>query len=199
MTERPSNTQTDKQHKASMTPEKHVHTPTSHKAEEKKEMTEKTDMTTETKEEKKDTSKKTAPKVKKEEAIAHGYSLGMSLKHSMYIGQFIKRKTVDQAIADLIQVTKLKKIVPFKGEIPHRKGKGMMSGRYPVFASRHFISVLKGLRGNIMANGMDLDKTVIYSVNPSWASRPARRGGVHAKRVNMLIKAKEMKENKKHG
>jgi ribosomal protein L22 len=186
MTERPTNTIPDKQHKATA-PQQQVHSAPTH--------TEKKEVKEETKKEEKPVVKK----VKREEASANGYSLGMSLKQSMYISRFIKNKTIDQAIEDLLQVTKLKKIVPFKGEIPHRKGKGMMSGRYPVFASRHFISILKGLRGNAIANGMELERTKIYYSNPSWASRPMRRGGLHAKRVNILIKAKEMKENKKHG
>jgi len=191
MTERPTNTIPDKQHKTAVAQQHVHHAPADKKTEEKKE-----DVKTEAKTEVK---KETPKKVKKEEAIAYGHSLAMSLKHSMDLSKFIKGKNVDQAIEDLIQVTKIKKAVPMKGEYPHRKGKGMMSGRYPVFASRHFISVLKGLRGNIIANGMELDKTQIYYSNPSWASRPMRRGGVHAKRVNILIKAREMKEKKHNG
>ena len=202
MTERPTNTQTDRQHKHVPagnvnSTEKHVHSTMPHKNE-KTEEKKVEDIKSEEKVTKKEVKKNTSV-VKKEEAIAYGHGLAMSLKHSMYISKFIKNKSIDKAIEDLIQVTKIKKIVPFKGEIPHRKGKGMMSGRYPVFASRHFISVLKGLKGNVIANGMDLDRTTIYYSNPSWASRPMRRGGVHAKRVNILIKAKENKEIKKNG
>ncbi|MBX4196595.1 hypothetical protein KW805_03330 [Candidatus Pacearchaeota archaeon] len=137
---------------------------------------------------------KVVPKVsKKEFAITHGLSLHASKKHCMYISSFIKGKTIDAAIHDLKQVIKMKRAVPFKGEIPHRKGKGMMSGRYPVNASKLFITLLKGLKGNVLVNGMDLDKTKIVISNPSWASRPQRRGGVRGKRTNVLIKAQEMK------
>jgi ribosomal protein L22 len=143
---------------------------------------------TEKKEEKKDTKKVEIKK--KEEAIANGISLPISKKHAMYIGRFIKGKKIDDALADLEKVVKLKKAVPFKGEIPHRKG-NMERGRYPVNAAKYFINLLKGLKGNVITNQMELDDTKIYLISPSWASRPMRRGGVSAKRTNVIIKAKE--------
>ena len=134
---------------------------------------------------------------KKDEAIAMGVSLPISKKHSMYIGSFIKNKKIDDAIADLEKVVKLKKAVPYKGEIPHRKG-NMERGRYPVNAAKYFINLLKGLKGNVITNQMELDETRIYLVSPSWATRPQRRGGVRGKRTNIIIKAKEFHEiNKK--
>src|SRR3989338_2539166 len=57
-------------------------------------------------------------KVKKTEAVARGVSVRASKRHCMYICSFIKGKKIDAAIADLEQVIKIKKIVPFKGEIP---------------------------------------------------------------------------------
>jgi hypothetical protein len=51
---------------------------------------------------------------------------------------------------------------------------------------------LKGLKGNALVNSMDLEKTRIYTASTSWASRPARRGGKHAKRSNVILKAKEI-------
>nr|AJS12643.1 50S ribosomal protein L22P [uncultured archaeon] len=139
-----------------------------------------------------------APQIpKKDEAVARGLSLHASKKHCMYISSFIKNKSIDSAISDLEKVIKLKKIVPFKGEIPHRKGKGMMSGRYPVSASKLFISMLRGLKGNVLVNGMDLEKTRIYSSSSSWASRPLRKGSVQGKRTNVVITAREF--NKKQG
>ncbi len=136
---------------------------------------------------------------KKDEAIAHGVSLPISKKHSMYIGQFIKNKKIDDAISDLEKVVKLKKAVPFKGEIPHRKG-NMERGRYPVNAAKYFINLLKSLKGNVITNQMELEDTRIYLVSPSWAARPMRRGGVSAKRTNIIIKAKEfpMKTQQNH-
>ncbi len=146
------------------------------------------------KEVKKEEKKKEAPKIaKKEEAVAKASDVHMSKKHGMYISSFIKNKSIDNAIADLEQVMKFKKIVPFKGEIPHRKGPGMMSGRYPIKAAKVFITTLKGLKGNVIANGMDLDKTKIYLSTSNWAARPARTGGRRFKRCHLIIKAKEFK------
>jgi len=136
-------------------------------------------------------------KPNKTEVFARGLNLHASKKHLMYISRFIKNKTIDNAISDLQEVIKLKKAVPFRGEIPHRKGKGIMSGRYPVNASKLIINILKGLKGNAISSGMDLDKTKIYFASPNWASRPYKRGGMRFKRANILIKAKLFEETKK--
>lgn len=126
---------------------------------------------------------------KKEVTYARGFDLHASKKHCMYICNFIKNKNVDTAIQQLNEVINKKRAIPFKGEIPHRKG--MMSGRYPVNASKEFIYLLKGLRGNILVNGMDLDKTRIVTASANWSSRPQRRGGGRFKRTNVLLIVKE--------
>lgn len=137
--------------------------------------------------------KKEAPKVvKKDEAVALGNNLHASMKQCMYICKFIKNDSVDEAIAKLEDVIKMKRVVPFKGEIPHRSEKGVMSGRNPINASKIMISVLKGLKGNILANQMDLDRSKIYFASSSWASRPSKRGGARFKRTNVILKAKEI-------
>lgn len=128
---------------------------------------------------------------KKEEAVAHAYDLHASKKHCMYICTFIKNKSIDQAISDLQDVTKLKRAIPFKGEIPHRKGK-MMSGRYPVTVSQMFITILKGLKGNVAVNGLDLSKTRIYFAKADWAPRFPKRSGGRFKRAHVTLKAKEI-------
>lgn len=148
----------------------------------------------EEKAEEKKVEKKVEQKItKKEEAIARGLDLHASKKHCMYICSFIKGKKIDQAIKDLESVIKLKLAVPFKGEIPHRKGKGMMSGRYPQKTAKQFISILKALRGNVLVNSMDLDKARITIASANWASLPAKRGGARFKRSHVLLIAKEKK------
>jgi len=147
----------------------------------------------EAKQETKKEKKKEKPSIKKEEAIALGRNLHISKKHGIYICSFIKKKKIDDAINDLDAVKKFKKAVPFKGEIPHRKGKGIMSGRYPVKGAGLFISVLKGLKGNVIVNGLDLDKTRIYYASANWGSRPMRSKRREGKRTNVILKAKEMK------
>lgn len=152
-------------------------------------------------EEKQELKKEASPapiqqmKQKKEEAIAKSLNLHSSKKHCMYICNFIKNKSIDRAIQELQEVIKLKRIIPFKGEIPHRKGPGIMSGRYPVKTSKCFIYILKALKGNAIVNGLDLDKTRIYIASASWDSRPSRKGGARFKRSYVLLKAKEMVKN----
>ena len=128
---------------------------------------------------------------KKENAVAKAVSVQISGKHARYICSFIKGKTVDQAILELEQVAKMKRAIPFKGEIPHRRN--MQSGRYPINASKVFISLLKGLKGNIIVNGLDVEKTKIYLASTARAFRPAKGSGRYAKRCHVLLKAKEIK------
>ncbi len=137
-------------------------------------------------------------RVKKDEAVVNGISLPISTKDSVAVCKFIKGKTIDKAIADLEEVLKFKKAIPMKGEIPHRKGKGIMSGRYPVKPVTHFIIMLKNLRANANMNG--LDEPVISEAVPNRASRPyGRFGSIKRKRTHVRIKVleKKMKEGKK--
>ncbi len=136
------------------------------------------------------------PKVKKDKAVTRGDSLHISKRHGMYICSFIRGKSIDSAIENLEKVILLKKAVPFKGESPHRKGKGMMSGRYPVSAAKIFIPMLKSLKGNAVVNGLDLSNTIISSASTHLAPRPARRGGEYGKRAHVILEAKEKNSNK---
>lgn len=130
------------------------------------------------------------PKVKKELALARAPSVHMSKRHGMYICSFIKGKKIDKAISELEEVIILKRAVPFKGEIPHRKG-NMMSGRYPVAAAKIFIPMLKNLKGAVLFNNMDITKTRISSAYANFAPRPQRRGGMKGKRAYITIEARE--------
>lgn len=143
-------------------------------------------------------TKKQIKKEKKEEAVAYGTNVHASKKQCMYICDFIKRKSIDRAIIELSEVISKKRAIPFRGEIPHRKEKGIMSGRYPVKASGFFISLLKGLKGNVIVNGLDLDKTRISLASASWASRPQRRGGMRFKRSYVVLKAREFPMEEKN-
>ena len=142
----------------------------------------------ETKEPKKPIQKK--PTVKKTEAIVNVINLPISTKHSIAICRFIKNKKIENAIAELEQVLSFKKAVPIKGEIPHRKGKGMMSGRYPKKATEYFIKLLKALSANANTNG--LDNPVIVEAIANIASRPfGKFGRVRKKRTHVKIKVIE--------
>jgi ribosomal protein L22 len=139
---------------------------------------------------KKTEKKKQVPKVKRDEATVNGISLPISTKDSVAICRFIKRKTIQKAIADLEEVSKLKKAIPMTGEIPHRKGKGMMSGRYMTKPVGFFIKMLKNLEANANMNG--IDEPIIVDAVPNRAARPyGRFGRVKRKRTHIFIKAVE--------
>jgi len=150
----------------------------------------------EKKEEKlKDEKKKTQEKRKKTEAIVMAKNIPISTKHSAAICKFIKNKKIDGAINDLEAVLKFKKVVPMRGEIPHRHGKGMMSGRFPKKASENFIKLLKSLKANSNYNG--LEDPIIVEAVANIGERPfGRFGAVRKKRTHIKIVAKDITEKK---
>ena len=144
------------------------------------EPTEKIDLKKKT-EEKKSTEKK-----KKSTAQVNGYNIPISTKVSIAICKFIKNKKTSQAISDLEKVRIGKKAVPMKGEIPHRKGKGMMSGRFPKKASEHFIKLLKSASANAISN--NIENPVVIEAIANIGSRPhGRFGNIRRKRTHIKI------------
>ena len=133
----------------------------------------------------------------KTEAVVNMPNVPISKKYSMAICKFIKNKRVSEAIVDLEQVIKLKKAVPMKGEIPHRKGKGMMSGRFPKVASENFIRILKSLSANAVYN--NLSEPIIVECVANTGVRPyGRFGSVRKKRTHIKIVAKNKTELNKN-
>jgi ribosomal protein L22 len=129
-------------------------------------------------------------------AIVNGRDLSLSLKHALALAGFIRGKDIDKAINELEQVSKLKKAIPMRGEIPHRKGK-MMSGRYPVNGSLIFIRLLKSLKSNAMAKDIELEKYKLHAV-PNLAPRPYKRFGQgRFKRCHVTIKLIPRTKSKK--
>jgi ribosomal protein L22 len=140
--------------------------------------------------EKKEIKKEENKIPKKKIAVANGRNLSISKKHAMAICNMIRGKNIQTAIMDLELVLKYKKAVPMKGEIPHRKGKGMMSGRYPINASKTMIILLKSLEGN--ARVLEINDPKITLAKADKAARPYRRfGSRRFKRTNVLLQAKE--------
>ena len=146
---------------------------------------EKPEQTTEKKELKKET-KPDVKKPKKNEAKVNGRSLPISTKHSVALCNFIRNKDIDLAINLLNEVVQMKKPVPMKGEIPHKKG--IMSGRYPVKASKEFIKLLNSLKANALYNEIELEKLKLFC-KANTASRPYRRfGRTRFKRSHIELK-----------
>lgn len=156
------------------------------------------DKTSEVKEkvEEKKEIKPTKPKVKKTEVKVSAENLPLSTKQTVAICKFIKNKKIPQAIKDLEQVSNLRKAVPMRGEIAHQKGKGMMSGKFPVKASKSFIILLKSLASNALAN--EIENPTIVEAMSNIGKRPyARFGKFQRKRSHIVIRAREIKKTKK--
>lgn len=174
-----------------MTEEKHKHDEKHEHADEHKHEEVVETKTEDKKEEKAEKKKETKPKVKKTEAFVKENGIHVSTKKSMAFCKFIRGKRIDVAIKDLEEVAAMKKPVPMKGEIPHRKGE-IMAGRYHTKTAKEFIRMLKRLAGNANVNG--LENPVIHLAVPNIASRPHGSGGrVRRKRTNFLIIARERK------
>jgi ribosomal protein L22 len=140
--------------------------------------------------------KKTEVTQKKTNAVVNGFNIPVSTKHSAAICRFIKRKKIQQAIKELEQVVAIRKSIPMKGEIPHRKG-NIMSGRFPEKAAKQFIILLKSLSSNATHNG--LENPIIVEAVANIGARPFGRSGVRRKRTHIKIVAenKIKKEGKK--
>lgn len=135
---------------------------------------------------KKEKAKSTGPK--RTEAVVNGRDLRISTKHAVAVCNFIKNKNIDDAMADLEEVSQMRRAIPMRGEIPHRKGKGMMSGRYPLNAVKAFSMLLKSLKANAINHELELEKVKLACM-PNTASRPAKRFGQGKhKRTHVQIK-----------
>jgi len=152
----------------------------------------------ETKSDKKKQEVKKQEVPKKNEVITRGSSVPVSTKKAAAICKFIKGKKIEVAIADLEEVSKLKKAIPMKGEYPHQKGKGMMSGRFPKRAAAHFIVLVKNLLGNARNHG--IEDPIIFEAIANQASKPfARFGRWSRKRTHITLKAKKIAKKKSGG
>lgn len=161
------------------------------KAETSEKPQQKTEEKTEVKTEKKTEQKKISMKIeKKENAIVRGVSLPISQKFSSSVCAMIRGKEIGRATEMLEEVLKFKRAVPMNNmEIPHRKGKGMMSGRYPLRVCTAFIHLLNQLKANASVNNLG-EPYIIYLAKADRASCPFRREGRRAKRTNVYLETR---------
>jgi ribosomal protein L22 len=162
------------------------------KPEEKKEETKSEEKKEETKPEEKKEEAKPKAKAKnetikpKDKAIANGFSLQISPKHTKAICRMIKGKSIAQASIFLQNVIQGKQPVKMTGlEVPHQKGKGIAGARFPRNASKAIIGVLKQLQANATVNG--IEDPIITIAMPNQASAPLRKGGRKAKRTHLRL------------
>jgi large subunit ribosomal protein L22 len=99
-------------------------------------------------------------------AKAKANELNMSPKHSIEIATFIRHQRVNDAIAYLNEVIKLKKAIPFRRfnrNVAHKRGLpgNWDAGRYPVKASKAYIRVLESVKKNAEYLGLDAENLEI--------------------------------------
>jgi len=136
-----------------------------------------------------------------------GRSLPISTKASVEIAAFIKGKQIDKAITNLEKVVEGKLAVPYKRyvkDIPHRKGAGMRTGRFPKKASKHIIVLLKSLRSNAQNQGLDTSKLFIIHAAAQkgpivfhYGRRRTKRKNTHFEIVAKQIEKEEKKKTSK--
>lgn len=135
------------------------------------------------------------------EVKSFGKNYSISTKHSIAVCSFIRGKTIAEAITLLEKVREKKIAVPMKGEIPHKSGKGMVGGRYPVKACFHFIKLLKNLRGNASLKNLEAETTIIKIAKADkgpTGMRTGRKGRVGKSTHILLIgEGKEVVKDKR--
>ncbi len=148
--------------------------------------------TDENKTEENKTKDKNKPKkiLKKDVAIANGYSLRISPKHSIAICKVIRGKSPDNAVKRLEAVVKDKRAIPMAGlEVAHQKGKGLAGAKFPKNACLEIIEIIKQAKANSIVNG--IESPFISIAKSNRASAPFRKGGRRSKRTHIYIEVKD--------
>ena len=97
-------------------------------------------------------------------ARAHTTNASISLKKSVEVANAIRGQKVNVAIAYLERVAGLEAAIPYKrfnAEMPHRKGKGMAAGGFPVNVATEFLRVLKSAKKNASEQEISGDLFII--------------------------------------
>jgi len=135
---------------------------------------------------------KTPRKVKKDVAIANGYSMKISPKYSIFICKVLRGKSPEEAVKRLEDVVAMKRAIPMSGlEVGHKRGKGMSGGKFPRNACIAIIEVVKQVGANAIVN--EIEDPVIVIARSNQASAPQRRGGRSAKRTHIYLEVRSKK------
>ena len=91
-------------------------------------------------------------------ARSHGANLTISLKKTVETAKELSGKKVSTAIDYLEKVADLKAVVPYRkyrGEMGHKRGKGIDNGGFPVKVSNEIVSLLKSAQKNADDLGLE--------------------------------------------
>jgi large subunit ribosomal protein L22 len=124
--------------------------------------------------------------LKKDVAVANGFSLRISPKQCVFICRIIRGKSPDAAIKRLQDVIDEKRPVPMAGlEVGHKKGKGLAGGKFPKNACKAIIEIVKQAKANAVV--AEIENPVINIAKSDRASAPFKKGGRRAKRAHIHI------------
>ena len=120
----------------------------------------------------------------KKAARAIGSNRRISTKFAVEICREITGKTVKKAEAFLQRVIEHSDYVPlhkYKRKVAHRKGKGVhavKAGRFPEKACKEFLDLLKSVKANADAKGLDTEKLMVIG---ALANQGIRRTAMQPK------------------
>ena len=126
---------------------------------------------------------------------AYGRGLSISTKKSVEVCNWIKGKSVSNAIKMLEEVIALKRAVPyrrFNQELAHQRNTG--SGGFPVNVAKSILYLLKSAEANAVSKGLNSSSLRIEHICAHLGSRPFRHGRkrrVKAKRTHIEIVLRE--------
>ncbi|MBU1045469.1 MAG: hypothetical protein KJ915_13870 [Candidatus Omnitrophica bacterium] len=143
--------------------------------------------------------KKKVEIVKRDVAIANGFSMKISPKHCKFICRIILGKSPEMAVKRLQAVIDEKRPVPMTSlEVGHRKGVGLAGGRFPKNACKSVMEIVKQAGANAVVAG--IENPIVSIAKSDRASRPFRKAGRKAKRAHIHIEIRDkvkMMESKK--
>ena len=138
---------------------------------------------------------------KQEEKTARAALLDMSIstKDSIEICNKLRKMNLEKATAFLERVVLKKEAVSFRrftNGAGHKSGIG--SGKYPISASKSFLSLLNLAKANALDKGLseDLKISLILAQKASTPWRYGRHRGRKAKRTHLQIQLEEIKKKK---
>lgn len=125
-------------------------------------------------------------------ARAHEANLQISMKKSVELARALQGKKVSSAVIYLNQVIDQKAVVPYLRyikEMPHRRGKGIMAGGYPVNVAKGFLKVLENAQKNAAELEISGELYVLSSSSRQGSSRyhTGRYAGRKMKSTNVEV------------
>lgn len=128
-------------------------------------------------------------------------SQNISLKQSVELAKYLKRKSTKRALVILDGVIEKTHAVPytrFNGDVGHRVG--IAAGRFPVKTAKTFKQLLKTAISNAADQALDTDSLQVYNIvahNAGKQYRYGRQRGRQAKNTHVEIVLREIDTSKK--